>query len=298
MSPKRNSTVLLAALCLAAGCSKPAPVPEEKAVHNSYEALLFVPDPDMNLLMLHAAWLGPESVGPIIKVWPEAVANDAKRIKLAQLLEVLAWNGIRSKESAKLLAGMSKDRHPQVRAAAINGLFASTVNLDRLDKYWDPSDSVPGHVWNPLSTLKLPFENCRTLLAARGVGIARNPDGSVAGDPGRPHAEDPPVQGAANELHRWWSTEKEPAVRVYAAIQALRLGDFAAAELLISVLAPPPEGVKRTATTEALRASSLRVLQETAGETLVSWEDWSAWWQKHKPEAPKQPRDKPLHPPR
>lgn len=300
MSPTRIRTVFFAAAAIATGCGKQVPIPEEKAVRTSYEALLFVSDPDLNLLLLHAAWLGPDALGPVIQIWPALAANDAKRIKLARFLEILAWNGIRTEESVRLLAGMSKDRHKQVRATAVNALFASTCNLGKLDRYWDPADATPGQVWNPGTALKLPFENCRALLAAVGIGVARKPDGSLAGEPGRPHTEHPPVQAAAYELHRWWSTEKEPAVRVFAAIQALRLGDISAAELLISVLDPPPDGVKRTALTESLRESSLRVLQETSGETIWTSEDWKEWWKKHRPapaKQPSRPRD-PAIPPR
>lgn len=282
----RCALSVVACLSLAAGCGRQAPVPEDKAVRDSYQAALFVPDPDVNTLILHAAWLGPDAVPPILDVWPSAATNDVKRAKLARMLEVLAWNGFRTEASVKVLASLSKDRNLPVRKSAISGLFASMADLGTLDAWWDPGDATPGRTWNPATALKLPYANCRELLAKKGVAIAKNPDGTIAGDPGRTHAAQPPVAQALSPVRKWWSLEADAGLRIYSAILALRTKDAAAAEPLVLVLQPLPEGQKPSQTLEMARACSVRALQEFAGEPHTTFEEWSAWREKTRPKPP------------
>ncbi len=295
----RLAPALLATAIFASGCGEKAPVPEEKAVLDSYEVALFVPDPDINTLLLHAAWLGPDSVRPILKIWPTVTTNEVKRVKLTKVLEILAWNGFRTQESVKILASLSRDKQPQVRKSAVTGLFASMADLNALDKYWDPSDATPERTWNPAVALRLPFSNCRELLAQRGVAIAKGPDGAIVGEAGRSHAAQPPVAEAAAAVRRWWNSESDSSLRIYSAILAIRTQDAAAAGLLVQVLKPSSEGTKPSAQLEGARACSLRALQEATGERFSTWDQWDAWLAKNRAKAsPPPPREiRPPQPP-
>jgi len=289
--PYQRLRVPLLALIVAASCGKKAPpISEPKAVLDSYEAALFLPDPDINVLLIHAAWLGPDAIPPVIKIWPSASLNDQKRLKLTRFLEILAWNGIRSLDSVKLLAGMSRDRLPYVRKNAVGALFASGIDLEKLERYWDPQDATPDRTSNPHKSLRLPFENCRDLLARQGVAIARDPGGAVTGDPGRTHASQPPIPEAFGVIHRWWTAESDPSLRVIVAIDAVRTGSLNACEPLIAILRPVDDP-KKNAALENVRACALRALRESSGQQLTSWEQWDAWWQKNRPPlpAPKRP---------
>ncbi|MEK7466310.1 MAG: hypothetical protein AAB074_02750 [Planctomycetota bacterium] len=285
----RGPAFALLTAVIVAGCSKKPLPSEDKSVLDSYEAALFMPDPDLNVLLPHAAWLGPAAVPPVLKLWPTTVANDVKRIKLARLLEILAWNGFRTVDSVRLLSGLAKDRQVFVRKSAVNALFASAAELDSLDKYWDPADPAPGNVVNPSISLKLPFANCRELLAKRGLAIAKNADGSVAGAPGRTHAAQPGVPQAIAPLRKWWSAEPDPSLRIYSAIQALRARDPAAIEPLVAILGPLPAGAKTSASLDAARACSLRALQESTGLSLSTYEQWQEWREQNrtKPGSPR-----------
>ncbi|KAF0242886.1 MAG: hypothetical protein FD180_3688 [Planctomycetota bacterium] len=284
--PSMRFSVSLLALIVAAGCGKKAPPPSEsKAVLDSYEAALFLPEPDMNVLLVHAAWLGPDAIPPILRIWPSTSLNEKKRILLTRFLEILAWNGFRTMESVKLLAGMNRERQPQVRKNAVGALFASGVDLGKLDHYWDPGDAGPGHTSNPNKSLRLPFQNCRELLARQGVAVVKGPDGAVAGDPGRTHVAQPPITQAFGVIHKWWTVESEPALRIFAAINAIRTGDINAAEPLIEILRPVDDP-KKNAALENVRSCALRALQESSGQQLTSWAQWDAWWQKNRPPPP------------
>ncbi|MCE9582234.1 MAG: hypothetical protein K8T20_07055 [Planctomycetes bacterium] len=288
---RRVVPVLLAAAALA-GCEKKTPVAEDRAVLASYEALLFVPDPDLNALIPHAAWLGQDALPPALGALSSAV-NDAKRVKIARLLEILAWNGYHSKESLLALNNLAKDRTVALRRIAIDGIFASGVEADKLKGYWDPAEFESSTPADPATVMRLPFDTCRTRLAALGVPIPKGPDGTVTGDPGRHPAPQPPMKESVSALHRWWGAESDPFLRIAAAIAALRLGDLTSAELLVAVLAPTPAGTKPSATVESHRACALRALKESTGQTYTTYEEWSTWWNSVKP---KQKPAKPAHP--
>lgn len=294
----RLAPVLLATAFLASGCGEEAPVAEEKAVLDSYEVALFVPDPDINTLLVHAAWLGPESVRPILKIWPSVTANETKRVKLTKVLEILAWNGFRTPESVKLLSTLSRDKQPQVRKSAITALFASMADLNALDKYWDPGDATPERTWNPAVELRLPFSNCRELLARRGVAIAKGRDGAIVGEAGRSHPAQAPVAQAAGVVRRWWTSEPDSSLRIYSAILAIRAQDASAAELLVQVLKPSADGTRPGAQMEGARACALRALHEATGERYATWEQWDAWLSKNRPKPPPPARgENPPQPP-
>lgn len=286
----RAVKVIAAALVAAAlsGCEKQTPVPEDKAVLDSYEVLLFLPSPDLNALVAHAAWLGQGALPPLLKAFPNASTNDQKRAKFAQLLEVLAWNGIRTLDTVKLLGGLKNDKQPAIRRVAINALFASATDLDKLKGYWDPGETDPERTTNPVAAMRLPSDKCREILLKLGVAIPKGPDGNVLGDPGRHFEPLPPVRQAGGVLHQTWSKETDPALRQIAAIQARRLGDIDATELLLMYLKPLPEGTRMTPQIEVYGARALRALQECTGQTFVKYEDWERWWNSVKP-APKAP---------
>jgi hypothetical protein len=284
--PRRAVLSLLATCFIIAGCGEKPPPPEDKAVLDAYEAALFMPDPDLNVLIVQAAWLGPESVPPVVKLWPSAATNDKKRVKLARLLEILAWNGFRTPEAVAVLASMAKDRQLLVRKSAINALFASGADFQNMDSYWDPADATPGRTENPVVHFRLPFTNCRELLSQRGISIPKNPDGTIAGGAGRTHEAQPPVPAALKVLRKWFSSESDPSLRLYSAIQALRMGERAAIEPLVTVLRPLPEGSKTNPGLDSARLCAVRALQEHSGEMFTTSEQWDEWWAKSRSKPP------------
>lgn len=271
---RRLLPVLLAAAALA-GCENKTPGSEEKAVRDSFEVALFVPDPQFESLRVHAAWLGPDAIPPILKSLAGATTNDKKRITLARLLDILAWNGIRTQDSVKALSQLTKDKAAPARLFAYDGLFASAANLSDLDSYWDPGD--PTKNVDPSKVNALPFSNCRQLLLQMKLPLPEGKDGSVAGDAGRTHKENPPVPQAGALLGKIWTKETEPNLRSVAAIQAYRLGAVDPVDAFIQALKPPPPPMKPTPAWEISRARALRVLQEVNHKDYDTYEEWQAW---------------------
>jgi hypothetical protein len=105
------------------------------------------------------------------------------------------------------------------------------------------------------------------------------------------------VAQAMSAVRRWWNTEGDSSLRIYSAIHAIRTQDMAAAEPLVLVLQPIPEGTKATAQLDAARACAVRALQEATGEKFTSWEQWNAWREKNRVKPPVPRRENPPQPP-
>ena len=266
---------LLFLAAVTAGCGKNEPVPEQKAVHDSFETRLMVPDPDLAILIPHAAWLGTEALPPLARVY--SLATDVKKRKLARLLGMLAFNGYRTRESVSALSGASREKDAGVRQLAIDALFWSAVDEKDFPGYWDPASPDPAKPPDTARYNRMPFEDCRERLAQLGLEGFKGSDGKLTGEPGKHPEGKPPVPSAKIAISNMFRSETDPRVKLFAAIQTARLGDPAPFQYLVGLLRPPQEGSKSTPEADASRAKALRVLQEVTKHNWTRYEDWSAW---------------------
>ena len=252
---------------------------ELESVQKALEGLITDMEPSTDRMLPHTAYLGSDAL-PLLSKFV-STGTPLQRRKAVKLLEILAYHHYRSPESAKALAGLSRDPDPKIRETAMEALFWSAADPAQFPFYWAPGEIDMTKRTDTKKMYALPFNDSRELLDKLGIPMVRvesGPDKGQLGNKGRRAAEHEIIPAASEALKAFYEAETDPNLKLSALIQAVRSGRKMLMRKLISYLEPEPckELVVTPPATSVNRA--WRCLQDETGRSQRRFDDWVSWW--------------------
>lgn len=249
-------------------------------------------DPDHTRALAHVANTGADA----LPVLAEAVrtGSPGARRKAVKLMEILAFNGYRTEESARALGSLARDPDTTLKEWAAEALMWSAWDLPQGQPYWPASEGDPGKKTDVSKMHVLPFNVCRQMLADAGVAVKKNPKlGKIDHSDNTPRRT-PVVPIAGYKLEKFYEAESMQSTKLTRLIQAVRGGRKHLIERLIWYVEPEPCKNLGFTPSQVDQERSLRAIREATGRGTRRYLDLMAWWDsngKNQFPKPKDPTD-------